>query len=155
MPDTIIYKNGSDKRPSLRHIYQGMMTRCCDPMFKGYRHYGGRGIKVCDEWFYSYPKFKNYIFSVIGPRPSKRHTLDRINVNGDYEPGNLQWATWTEQHRNRQVNVKVEMDGKLRNIIDICEERGLSYSTVMDRHYAGWKDEDLFRPIRKWARTKE
>lgn len=78
------------------HSWRSMRVRCNDATSHNYRHYGGRGIVVCDRW----NSFANF-FADMGERPAGR-TLDRINVNGNYEPGNCRWATASEQRRNRR-----------------------------------------------------
>jgi hypothetical protein len=83
----------------LEHIsWVEMRRRCCYPKNKDYRYYGARGISICDRWRHS---FENFLAD-MGPRPTPAHTLDRINVNGHYEPGNVRWATRAEQARNKR-----------------------------------------------------
>jgi hypothetical protein len=84
----------------LYHTYWNMLNRCEDPSRKDYHNYGGRGITVCAEW-HDLTTFITSIEASIGPRPEGM-TLDRIDVNGDYEPGNVQWATWEQQAGNRR-----------------------------------------------------
>ena len=74
-----------------------MMKRCYTPSDPRYHYYGGRGISVCMRW-HSYPSF----FSDMGPRPSPKHSIDRINNDGNYEPGNCRWATALQQQNNRR-----------------------------------------------------
>lgn len=75
-----------------------MIQRCTNPKETGYRHYGGRGIHVCDVWLSDFEAF----FEHVGPRPSKDLSLDRIDVDGNYEPGNVRWATRREQALNKR-----------------------------------------------------
>jgi hypothetical protein len=79
-----------------------MRRRCRNPAAKDYHNYGGRGITVCARWQASYVAF----LADVGRRPSPQHTLDRINNAGDYEPGNVRWATPKEQHANTRPRPK-------------------------------------------------
>ena len=79
-------------------IWVGMKQRCFDSNHHSYPYYGGRGIDVCDEWANSFTSFYEH----IGDRPSRGHSVDRINVNGNYEPGNVRWATAVEQANNKR-----------------------------------------------------
>lgn len=79
-------------------IWSGMIARCENPNVAKYESYGGRGVKVCARWRKSYAAF----LADMGRRPSKRHSIDRINNDGDYEPTNCRWATASQQMRNRR-----------------------------------------------------
>lgn len=81
-----------------------MKTRCLNPNNGRYHRYGGRGITICSEWRESFEAF----FAHVGPRPSAGHTLDRINNDGNYEPGNVRWATPQQQAMNRSTNRPIE-----------------------------------------------
>ena len=88
MTETDIYK-----------IWTGMLTRCFNPNCPAYKWYGARGVVVCDEWRGSFPAFLSY----IGARPSKKHSVDRFPDNaGNYEPGNVRWATPHQQRMNQR-----------------------------------------------------
>lgn len=81
-----------------------MLYRCNNPKYKQFKDYGGRGIKVCDRWNNQINGFENFI-SDMGDRPEK-HSIDRINNNGDYEPLNCRWATPSEQVHNQRITGK-------------------------------------------------
>lgn len=80
--------------------WAAMLQRCLYRRGISFANYGGRGIRVCDRWAHSFENF----FADVGPRPSKDHSLDRIDVHGHYEPGNVRWATRVVQARNRRDN---------------------------------------------------
>lgn len=82
-------------------IWLMMRKRCSDENHIAYKHYGGRGIKVCDAWWNWENGFTAFLKDV-GARPSKGHSIDRINVDGNYEPGNVRWATAKEQAANKR-----------------------------------------------------
>lgn len=86
---------------ALRATWRNMVYRCTNVNTRGYRNYGGRGIRVCDLWMRSFESFACY----IGPKPSSLHSVDRIDVNGHYEPGNVRWATPSEQASNQRPRV--------------------------------------------------
>lgn len=85
-------------RSSLYHVWSQMKSRCTNPKNAGYPNYGGRGIRVCDEWARSFEAFAAH----MGERPSPAHSIDRIDNDGNYEPGNVRWATPKEQRHNRR-----------------------------------------------------
>lgn len=81
--------------------WRAMKGRCHDPNNIGYANYGGRGITVCEEWRHNFAAFLAH----IGPKPTPGHTVDRIDNDRGYEPGNVRWATWSEQMKNRRPRV--------------------------------------------------
>lgn len=118
-------------------IWRGMISRCKSPKNKHYPNYGGRGIKVCDAWLKSFPCFVRDMW----PRPDNQ-TLDRINNDGNYEPGNCRWATATEQVRNRRISRFVTIDGKKIHLLEACEQYNVNYDVFMKRTKDyGWNPE--------------
>lgn len=95
-PTRIMHGLGST--PEYRAWYN-MKSRCYTAKLPAYKNYGGRGIRVCDEWLHDFPQF----LKDVGKRPSPKHSLDRINVNGNYEPSNCRWVTKDIQIRNTRV----------------------------------------------------
>ena len=79
--------------------WTGIKSRCLYPSAKGYSNYGGRGITICDEWKDSFEKFRED----MGPRPSPKHSIDRIDVNGNYTKENCRWVTRETQARNTRI----------------------------------------------------
>lgn len=112
-----------------------MIQRCTNPNTTGWKHYGGRGIAVDSAWLESFPAFLKY----VGPRPSARHSLDRFpNFDGNYEPGNVRWATAKEQQRNRTDNRRVRAGETELTIAEWAERTGLLKSTITERLKRGW-----------------
>lgn len=94
-----------------------MKRRCYDINDINYKSYGGRGIKVCPEWIESFETF----FAYMGKKPSHNHSIDRINTNGNYEPGNVRWATRLQQARNKRMNRLIEYMGESKTMGQWCE----------------------------------
>lgn len=108
--------------------WSAMWTRCTWPGHKNWSLYGGRGIAVCDRWR-SFALF----LSDMGPRPSKRHSLDRIDSNGNYELGNCRWATQIEQGQNTRRNIRVVVDGVSLRVSEAASLLGITACAVRHR----------------------
>jgi hypothetical protein len=125
--------------------WSSMRSRCQNPRSGQYHRYGGRGIKVCDRW----NDFATFL-SDMGPRPSKMHSIDRIDVNGDYCPENCRWATPRQQSGNRRSNRLVSFNGEQKTVAEWAREFGLSPLTLIARLNRGWTtEESLLRPPQK------
>lgn len=92
-----------------------MRDRCLNPKNRDHPNYGGRGIAVCERW----ESFEAF-FADMGERPSPKHSIDRIDVNGDYEPGNVRWATTRMQAQNKRTNLYVELNGERLALREAC-----------------------------------
>jgi hypothetical protein len=121
-------------------IWTGLKIRCTNPKFKRYK---GRGIKVCERWTDEEFGFINFI-NDMGPRPSKKHSVERRDNNGDYCPENCYWATMKEQSRNRENNVPIEYKGQTKILRDWTNELKLNHRTIYNRLISGWKIEEAF-----------
>jgi len=110
-----------------------MKERCANPNHLHYKSYGGRGIRVCDAW-QSFVVFA----SDVGQPPSERHSLDRIDNHGGYEPCNVRWATSSEQRRNTRVNHLLTLNGETHCITEWAERLGLGKTTIRERLRRGW-----------------
>lgn len=144
-----VERDGRQSHP-LFQLWRSMIRRCHDKKFTGYKNYGGRGISVCQRWRDSFWSF----VSDVGVRPSKDHSLDRINNELGYEPQNVQWATRSEQNRNTRFNRLITANGKTQTMQDWVEETGIPKSTIKNRLQRGWTDEQIINtPIQNKARN--
>jgi hypothetical protein len=125
--------------------WDSMKRRCRDPKTIGYAHYGGRGIKVCERWLNSFEAF----LADMGPCPSPKHSVDRIDNEGPYSPENCKWSTATEQQRNKSNNRMHTREGETLTVAEWCERFGISQSTVSSRERGGWSlDRALETPVK-------
>jgi hypothetical protein len=112
--------------------YASMKARCFNPNVPGYHNYGGRGITVCERWL-GPDGFKTFLLDA-GRRPTSRHSLDRWpNNDGNYEPGNVRWATVKQQASNRRTVKRYEFNGQNKTIPEWAEDLGIRPETLWFR----------------------
>jgi len=120
--------------------WYGMIRRCREENCEQWKNYGGRGIKVCDRWF----SFENFLAD-MGKRPSRIHSLDRRDVDGNYEPSNCRWATPSQQCNNRRNNIFVTIHGEILPFSLAAEKFSVvSIATSRARFLHGWSADDAF-----------
>ncbi len=121
-------------------------SRCYRVKGHSYKNHGGRGIVMCDRWLNDFSAF----FSDMGPRPSRKHSLDRINNDGNYEPGNCRWALGVVQHNNKRSNVRVKLYGQDMTIAQFATRISVPTSSVFAYlRYKGMSPEDILWMINK------
>lgn len=118
------YKHGGylgGKEKAEHYIWRTMVNRCNNPNDAAYKYYGAKGIKVCKRWH----KYENFLVD-MGERPSKDHSIDRKNVEGDYKPSNCRWATRSEQQKNK-TTTRLYTDGKfVGTLVECAAKIGIS-----------------------------
>jgi hypothetical protein len=138
------------RKTNLRHgmsysqeyrAWMSAKSRCYLPTHKNYATYGGRGIKMCDEWRDDFPAF----YAHVGAAPSTKHTLDRISSNGDYAPGNVRWATQQEQNNNRRDTIMVHVGGEDISLADLARKHGVVYGSLFSRYSRGIRGDELLK----------
>ena len=117
-------------------IYRNMMARCADATLP---RYGGRGVKVCEHWLQSFENF----YEDMGDPPTRCHSIERKNNNGDYCPSNCRWATRKEQNRNTSRNIFLEFGGERLVLKDWAIRLGLCEATLRGRLRRGWTVEEV------------
>lgn len=154
--DSSTLKNGRKKscgckrsleinKHQLYRVWGDMKQRCLNSNNANYKHYGGRGIKICDSWL-KYPNF--YRDVVEGYKRGLE--LDRINTNGNYEPCNTRWATSKQNSNNTRRNINISYKGKTQTLTEWAEEKGIVNTTLWSRIDNGWSIEDAIeKPVKK------
>ena len=132
-------ENPPSKHP-LYGIWTHMISRCHKESCKDYYKYGARGIRVCERWLHSFWDF----VSDMGDRPSKDHSIDRIDNDGDYAPENCRWADHFTQANNKRSNRNLTYKGKTQSLACHCHEHNLNYYRVKARLQLGWTVEQAF-----------
>lgn len=113
-----------------------MIERCTNPKSKNYKNYGAKGRTVCQRW----RSYRHFIAD-MGRRPSARHTIERTDNNGNYEPGNCRWATRKEQMRNVSYNRNLTFKGQTKCLSAWAEDVGLNVVLLWKRLARGWSIE--------------
>lgn len=143
-------KHGYYSHP-LYNLWRKMIERCYKHTNIGYRNYGARGIKVCEAWKTSFESF----VADMGSRPSLDHSVDRIDNDGDYEPGNCRWATPKEQRRNARDNRVLEFRGIRKCVSEWADELGMTDDVILKRLKYGWSvEEALTTPYQRGKHNK-
>lgn len=126
--------HGKRDYPRLYETWKNMKRRCSDPSNKRWENYGGKGVKVCDEWNRDFKAFRDWSFS-HGYQDNL--TIDRIDINGDYCPENCRWADAITQQNNTSRNAWVVIRGEKMTLANAARKLNLSYSTVAHRYQRG------------------
>jgi hypothetical protein len=128
-----------------------MIERCYDNNCEKYPRYGGRGIKVCDQWKTSFETF----LKDVGLSPGKGYSIDRINNDGDYEPTNVKWSTRKEQQRNRHANHLITVDGQTKCLNAWADHYGVTPHLIHGRIKRGWDDVKAVTTPQYYVRKKK
>lgn len=136
-----------DKQKDVERVYriwEHMRARCRNKNHKYFHRYGGRGIIVCSEW----NAFESFLKD-MGVPPSEKHSIDRINNNGNYEPNNCRWATSKEQNNNRADNRILKIKGETKTVSQWADYAGISQSTLHTRIRSKMPKSEWLRPVGK------
>ena len=148
-------KTHGGRHERLYLVWMDMRRRCYDKKDDAYSRYGGRGIKVCEEWN-DYAMFRDWANKTGYDPNAKRQqcTIDRIDTNGNYCPENCRWVDAKVQSNNRRSNKLIDIDGRTRTLKQWAEELNLNYQLVCKRLAAGWDvDKAFYQPARVTKRT--
>lgn len=137
--------HGMSRTPT--HVtWRLMKQRCSDKNFPGYAKYGAKGVRVCPQW----ESFETFLAD-MGKKPSAKHSIDRIDARGHYEPSNCRWATMKEQQNNRTNNRRITWRGESLTLVEWAERTGIKRETLGRRlDTLGWPVEEALtrRPSR-------
>ena len=132
----------------IHECYVNMKTRCYNPNYELYSRYGGRGIKVCDEWKNNFKEFYNW--AINGWK--KELTLDRINNDDDYKPDNCRWVDRVEQANNRHTNYLIKYKGEIKTMAQWSKILKIDYSFIQIRMY---KNKTMEEVVEEWNLKKK
>lgn len=146
-------KTHGERYTRLYRIWIGMKSRCFNKNNHAYSHYGQREIVVCDEWKNDYLCFKNW---AMDNGYTDGLTIDRIDVNGNYEPSNCRWITYLEQENNRTNNNLITYKNKTKTISEWARETGINKNTIWARLFRyGWSVEKALSTDYKFFKSEE
>lgn len=131
------YRHGM-RHTRIYNIWRSMRQRCFNSNCISFKNYGGKGVTVCKEWDES---FKSFFEWAESSGYADGLTIDRIDVNGDYEPSNCRWITQKEQQNNRTNNRKIEFQGETHTLGEWASITGIRLSTIWARLDSGWSVE--------------
>ena len=137
----------------IRHIWESMKSRCYNNKNISYKNYGARGIKICDEWINKENGLINFYNWSIDNGYKDDLTIDRIDVNGNYEPSNCRWATWQKQCNNTRNNIKIEYNSEYENICYFIKKYNLNKFAIYNRLKRDWSVRDAIEKPVKERRT--
>lgn len=132
--------HGKKNSPEYR-IWNGMKNRCLNPKRKDFHNYGGRGITICPRWINSFSDF----FADMGERPSPKHSIDRIDNDGEYGPDNCRWSIQLVQSNNKSTSVFITHEGQTHTVAEWARITGIKSSTLYYRVKAGFDAEAILR----------
>lgn len=136
--------HGMSKSDEYR-IWMAIKNRCLNPNAEAYEYYGGRGIKICERWRVSFLHF----MEDMGMRPTKKHTVERVNNDGNYDPKNCVWATRKEQSNNKRNNRIICIGGLEKTLAQWAHETGINEATIRARIMRGDTGQSLIRKLQK------
>jgi dimeric dUTPase (all-alpha-NTP-PPase superfamily) len=147
--ERLIERNKANSTHNMRntrlyHIWDTMKARCLRPISKDYKNYGARGITICEEWR---SQFEDFYQWAMGNGYQSHLTLDRIDVNGNYEPSNCRWATAKQQGNNTRFNRQITINGETKTIAEWSEISGIGPKALRYRVESGWNEKDLLLPV--------
>ncbi len=138
---TVRFQHGLTRTPE-HNTWMRMKGRCFNPNSQDYKHYGGRGITVCEQWRTSFATF----FADMGLKPFPKAEIERLDNNGDYTPQNCVWATRTQQMRNTRRSVLLTYNGEIKTISQWAKETGIHYQTFYARVKKWGNNDCIFYP---------
>ena len=147
LTDILIDRNHTHGMTNTRlfHIWQGIKNRCFNKNFEHYKHYGERGITICKEWKDNFMSFYDW---AMANGYKDVLTIDRIDVNGNYEPSNCRWIKQAEQSRNRRDTVYITYNGETHTFYEWSKITGINQNTLCTRYYRDKKQgEELFKNV--------